>query len=137
DVREGPGPEAAGLPGASRLPTATRPEPAPEATCSCQKAVAPSLIYALGRIGYDFPSEARLDSIVQKLAAQAGVSPPERGLAFDPRRLLAYLERNPWDAAAVEWTLNLDGTPLYAVRPQGPFAADAYRELRRFLHEQV
>src|SRR5207249_3431799 len=54
-------------------------------------------------------------------------------LAFDPDRLLAYLDGHPWDAAAVEWTLSVDGTPVYAVRPRGPFAAETYAELRRFL----
>src|SRR5262249_41245065 len=65
-----------------------------------------------------------------------GVSAPERVLAFDASRLLAYLEKNPWDAAAVEWTLNLDGTPIYAIRPEGAFAGEAYGELRRFLGER-
>jgi cyanobactin maturation PatA/PatG family protease len=51
--------------------------------------------------------------------------------------MLAYLDEHPWDAAAIEWTLSLDGTAIYAVRPQGPFAADAYKELRQFLREQL
>jgi cyanobactin maturation PatA/PatG family protease len=94
------------------------------------------LVYALGQLDYDLISEARLDSIVQKMSAQANMK-PERMLAFDPRRLLAYLDKNPWDAAAIEWTLNLDGTPIYAVRPSGPFAIDAYNELRDFLRQQL
>jgi hypothetical protein len=106
-------------------------------TCSCGGGVGPRLVYALGQLGYDFPGEARLDSLAQKIAAQAGVHPPQRALAFDPRRLLAYLDKNPWDAASVVWTLHLDGTPLYAIRPQGPFAADVYRQLRQFLQEQL
>lgn len=112
-------------------PKATRPKPA---GCGC--GVTPSLVYALGQIGYDFPNEARLDSLAQKMAARANVA-PERGLAFDPRRMLAHLEENPWDAAAIEWTLSVDGTTLYAIRPHGAFAADAYRELRRFLRERL
>jgi cyanobactin maturation PatA/PatG family protease len=71
------------------------------------------------------------------MAAEAGVRVPDRALAYDPRRFLAYLETNPWDAAAVEWTLSLEGTPLYAIRPLGPFAADGYKMLQRFLKEQV
>jgi cyanobactin maturation PatA/PatG family protease len=106
-------------------------------TCGCQSRTAPQLIYALGQIGYDLVSEARLDSLSQKMAGTAGNSIAERVIAFDPRRMLAYLEQNPWDAAAIEWTLSLDGTPVYAVRPQGPFAGEAYKQLRRFLHEQL
>jgi cyanobactin maturation PatA/PatG family protease len=123
-----------GAPEGNQAPT--RSEEAPTHTCSC-KAGRPQLVYALGQIGYDFPSEARLDSIVQNMAAEAGVSPPERSLAFDPRRLLAYLNDSPWDAAAIEWTLNLDGTVLYAIRPSGPFAAEGYRLLRQFLKERL
>jgi hypothetical protein len=126
-------------PAPARLPTAAEPEPRPteaKTSCSCGAGGAPRLVYALGQIGYDFPSEARLDSIVQKMAAQAAL-PPDRGLAYDLRRLLTYLEHNPWDAAAIEWTLGLDGTTLYAVRPAGPFAADGYRELRSFLQQRL
>jgi hypothetical protein len=112
--------------------------PTPKASCGCKAAgAAPTLVYALGQIGYDFHSEARLDSIVQKMAALAGVSSPQRSLALDPRRMLTYLETNPWDAAAIEWTLQVDGTTVYAVRPIGPFAAEGYRVLRSFLQEQL
>jgi hypothetical protein len=137
---------------ASRLPTppaaSTPPEPATPrvaeqpaekkaGSCGCGCSAGPRLVYALGQLGYDFPNEARLDAFAQKLAAAGRVHPPERGLAFDPRRLLAHLEDNPWDAAAIVWTLSVEGTPLYALRPAGPFAADAYRLLRRFLQERL
>jgi cyanobactin maturation PatA/PatG family protease len=108
--------------------------------CSCAAAspsgTAPQLVYALGQLGYDLVSEARLDSLVQKMAGLAGDTVPERVLAFDQNRFLAYLDDNPWDAAAIEWTLNLDGTPIYALRPQGAFATEAYQTLRTFLREQ-
>jgi hypothetical protein len=125
---------------------ATTTGPAPEAKssekpagCACGGggAVASTLVYALGVLGYDFRSEARLDSIAQKMAAGTSPRIPERALAHDASRFLAYLEENPWDAAAVEWTLSVEGTPFYAIRPVGPFAADGYRLLRRFLKEQI
>ncbi len=116
---------------------APRPTEAKSPSCGCGAAAgAPPLAYALGQIGYDFPGEARLDSLAQKMAAEAGVA-PSRALAYDPGRMLEYLKKNPWDAASVEWTLSLDGTPLYALRPRGPFAADGYAELRRFLRERI
>jgi hypothetical protein len=111
---------------------AVRPAAVQPSACGCQGG-APQLVYALGQLGYDLVSEARLDSFAQKMA---GASAPDRVAASDTRRMLAYLDEHPWDAAAVEWTLNLDGTPIYAIRPQGPFAADGYKELRRFLREQ-
>jgi hypothetical protein len=104
--------------------------------CACPTGAA-QLVYALGQLGYDLVSEARLDGLAQAMAGVAGASTPERVLAFDSRRMLAHLDEHPWDAAAVEWTLSLDGTAIYAVRPQGPFAADAYKQLRQFLREQL
>jgi hypothetical protein len=133
--------EAGAPPAAAPEPPGAEPSVSPSAVrpsaCSCQGTGPLQLVYALGQLGYDLVSEARLDSLAQKLAAEAGGSAAQRVLAFDPRRLLTYLEQNPWDAAAVEWTLSLDGTPIYAIRPGGPFAADAYQLLRRFLREQL
>jgi hypothetical protein len=115
------------------LPSAVQPS-----ACGCQTGP-PQLVFALGQLGYDLVSEARLDGFVQLLAAGAGAgaSSPERVLAFDTRRMLAHLDKNPWDSAAVEWTLSLDGTPIYAIRPQGAYAADAYKQLREFLRQQL
>jgi cyanobactin maturation PatA/PatG family protease len=56
----------------------------------------------------------------------------------DPEQLLAYLEDNPWDAAAIFWTLlNPEGKPIYTIQPKGPFASQIYDRLRRFLDLQV
>jgi hypothetical protein len=118
-----------------RLAKAPAEQPQKPAGCSC--GVAPALVYALGQIGYDFPSEARLDSIVQKMAGAARLHAPERGYAFDPQHMLEYLKKNLSEAAAIEWTLSLDGTTIYAIRPQGPFAAEVYSELRRYLKERL
>jgi cyanobactin maturation PatA/PatG family protease len=124
-------------PSPAALADAVRPSDVWPATCTCQGGGATQLVYALGQLGYDFVSEARLDSLVQKMAAHFGTTTSERLMAFDPRQLLAYLEEHPWDAAAIEWTLHVDGSPIYAIRPQGPFAAETYKELRRFLRERL
>ena len=55
----------------------------------------------------------------------------------DPNQLLAYLEKNPWDAAAILWTLNLDAAPIYAIQAQGGFASETWARLRTFLEEQT
>jgi hypothetical protein len=128
---------AAAPPQAASAPS-VRPSEAGSCGCACSApATGRQLVFALGQIGYDLIGEARLDSLVQKMAGQAGGTTPERLLAFDPKKLLAYLETNPWDAAAVEWTLHVDGAPIYAIRPQGAFAADCYKELRDFLKQRV
>jgi hypothetical protein len=103
--------------------------------CACPGGPA-AKVYALGQLGYDLVSEARLDAFAQKMAG-ASSAPVQRFDALDPKKLLAHLETNPWDAQALEWTLVLDGTPIYAIRPQGPFAADVYKELRSVLKGQA
>lgn len=118
---------------------AVQPSDAAPSACGCQTcqgtAPPPQMVYVLGQLGYDLVNEARLDSLSQSLAGtEAGV---DRSALFDPRRLLGYLATNPWDAAAVEWTLILDGSPVYAIRPRGPFAAETYEELRDFLQQQL
>jgi len=41
-----------------------------------------------------------------------------------------------YDAQAVIWVLRQDESPVYAIRPSGPFAEDGYLELILFLMEQ-
>lgn len=100
-------------------------------TCTCNAATSVQprqLVYALGQIGFDFGTEARRSSISQHMD---GHSP------YDSHQLLSYLEANPWDASSIGWTLNLEATPIYAIRPQGAFAEAGYNRLRQFLREQA
>src|SRR5262249_49982397 len=121
------------------------PEPEPgqvaPSACACERqeasprpaATLPQLVYALGRLGFDFLTEAPPDSVIQNIKPPAsGVQPNP----FDVGQLLSYLEANPWDAASLTWTLNLDATPIYAIMPMGPFADEAHRRLRQFLGDQ-
>jgi cyanobactin maturation PatA/PatG family protease len=132
----GPAPLPSGL----IAPSEVRPS-----DCGCKGAAAgPQLVFALGQLGHDYSSEARLDSIVQKIAGahnqrnpNAKIS-PHRGLAYDRDRILAHLEDedHAGDAASFEWTLSLNGTPIYAIRPTGAFAAETYEDLREALATQ-
>lgn len=101
------------------------------ATCeTCGAGGAPlQLVFALGQLGFDFGTEARRDSIMQHMGDQANPN--------NPNDLLAYLETNPWDAAAILWTLNLDATPIYAIQAQSAFSNEIYQRLREFLSEQT
>lgn len=99
-------------------------------SCACGSGAPkkPSLVYALGRLGYDFGTEARRDSFIQ---AMNGGNP------YLPDQLLAYLEAAPFDAPSLIWTLNLDATPIYAIQPAGPYAALTYERLREALRAQI
>ncbi|NEP10124.1 MAG: PatA/PatG family cyanobactin maturation protease [Symploca sp. SIO2C1] len=99
------------------------------ADCGCSGGASAQLVYALGQLGYDFGTEARRDSIQQHMGQ--GANPQ------DPRQLLAYLDENPWDTAAITWTLSLDNTPIYAILPQGAYAQQGFERLRQFLREQL
>jgi len=87
------------------------------------------LVYALGQVGYDFPSRARRDSLMQLLG--------DEGDAELPRRIVDYLDAHPADATAIQWVLELEGLPLYFLYPTGHFATETYAMLRRFLREQL
>lgn len=106
-----------------------------EAKCGCggggvQAVAEPALVYALGRLGYDFGSEARRDSIMQTMTE--GANNP-----LLPELWLKHLEERPYEASSVIWTLNLDATPIYAVRPAGAYAETGYRMLRDALNSQL
>jgi cyanobactin maturation PatA/PatG family protease len=90
------------------------------ATCTCGTGQAKQLIYALGKLGYDFGTEARRDRFMQFIG----------GNPFDPAAMVKYLAQNPYEAESLIWTLNLDATPIYAIVPAGPYAYAAYDRLR-------
>src|SRR5262249_28987021 len=90
------------------------------------------LVYALGRLAYDFGTEARRDSIAQHMGDRGDEANP-----WDQRQMLDYLEKNPWEAASIIWTLNLDATAIYAITPGGSFASEICQRLRAFMAEQL
>lgn len=87
----------------------------------------PACVYAIGQVGFDFGTEARKDFFVQM-----GLTNPN-----DPSTMLQYLEKQPWHADSIIWTLNQDTTPIYAIIPSGVFGAEGYKLLREFLHSQI
>jgi subtilisin family serine protease len=111
----------------------------PSACAACQVAAAarPQHVYIIGQVGYDFGSEARRDSFGQKMTRVLGSKAQPRSLALDPKQMIAYLNKRPAEAASLEWTLGVDDIPLYAIRPAGPFASEAYDILRNFLRDHV
>ncbi len=126
-----------------------------------------SLVYAIGTIGYDFGTEARRDSfkelmpLVRSDNYQPFPDPPNPPPAppvfavpanpYDARQMANYLRTafdsagNPQtptyenipEAASLIWTLNLELTPIYAIKPQPPFALAVYKYLADFLDGQV
>ena len=83
-------------------------EPSECATCAGGDTTPPQIVYALGKLGTDFLTEARQDSFTQAI-------PP--GMT-----LIDYLNQNPYEAQSLIWTLSVDATPIYAIVPVGAYA---------------
>jgi hypothetical protein len=88
------------------------------------------LVFALGKFGFDVGSEARRDSLMQAM-------PANKNNPLNAADLLSYLDASPFEASSVIWTLNLDVTPIYAIQPAGPFAAECYSRIREFYAQQL
>jgi subtilisin family serine protease len=97
--------------------------------CGCSGTAPKQLVYVLGTLGYDFATEARRDSIAQKMKSSAN--------PYDPVQFLSYLKENLFEASSIIWTLNLEATPLYAVQPQGAFAREGFETLLEFFGHQL
>jgi hypothetical protein len=93
------------------------------ADCGCGGAGS-APVCVLGALGFDFGTYARRDAFQ---AVNNGVP-----LALNSD-LSSYLLVTPVDAESVIWTLSLNNTPVYALRPTGPYARDTYRQLQAYL----
>jgi cyanobactin maturation PatA/PatG family protease len=88
-------------------------------------------VFAIGQLGYDFGTEQRLDYFTQVMGGSD--SHP-----YDPLQLAKHLfdKQNVDQAAALIWTLKIDGIPIYALVPDDQFAAYGFGRLVQFLHDQ-
>lgn len=93
--------------------------------CRCRGS---QLVYFIGELGFNFGRMTRLDSFAQRMPS--GKSP------HNPADVLEYLDRNPWAAASVIWTMGFDSIPMYAVAPLS-FEEAGYLRLRQLLERQL
>jgi cyanobactin maturation PatA/PatG family protease len=110
----------------------------PTAGCGALSQAGGDTVYVLGTLGYDFGSEARRDSFKQLMGpvevdgvGQVPANP------YDARQMVAYLRLHPSEAKALIWTLNLELTAIYAIRPEGSFAEQIYGALVDLLAGQI
>ncbi|MGK7955079.1 MAG: PatA/PatG family cyanobactin maturation protease [Crocosphaera sp.] len=96
-----------------------------------------NLIYALGTLGYDFATEARRDTFKQLMPAVTVGNTQVPANPYDARQMVDYLESNLSEAKSLIWTLNLELTPIYAIKPVGSFGADVYEIMQYMLAGQV
>ena len=132
--------QMAPMPERTMLPQSTMSFTPGEVAPSANGAATPSLVYAIGGLWFDFGTEARLDSIQQSMDPSdwdLQDEPPPVGNPNDPNHLLKHLDKNPWEASAVTWTLSLDATPVYAIQPVGSYTNETYAKLCGFLKDYL
>ncbi|MFJ9729562.1 hypothetical protein ACIRP3_43265 [Streptomyces sp. NPDC101209] len=90
-----------------------------------------SLVYAIGRINYDFGTEARRDSFRQQMGFSVAPQPDEEGRPvyseanpYDVKQMREYLATNPWASDKLTWTLEVGRTPILALKAEQPFGMD-------------
>ena len=135
----------------------------PSCGCGCEGGMR-QRVYAIGELDIDFISPARRDSLhanAPRLPPPFGFDPaienrwtflryllgidfkPDASVRDEVRAALgearkgALVNGNFYDAESVIWVLKQGECPMYAIKPQGPFAGAAYRQLVIFLIEQT
>lgn len=98
---------------------------------------AEGIVFSIGVLGYDFGTEARRDSFKQLMQVMPPPGPIPPRNPYDARQMVDYLRFSPSEARSLIWTLNIELTPVYAVEPVGPFAAEVYEVLRNLLEGEV
>jgi cyanobactin maturation PatA/PatG family protease len=92
-----------------------------------------SIVYAIGALGFDFGTEARRDTFKQLMPPAVFDGVPVPPNPYDARQLVEYLRNKPSEANSLIWTLNLELTPIYALKAVGPYAIETYQALIEFL----
>lgn len=93
-------------------------------------------VFALGKLSYDFGTEARRDYFVSM------IDPLHSAKVYDPVAMHKFLAPGEKDnnldcAAALIWTLYVDQDPIYALVPQDQFAERSFYRLATFLRDQT
>lgn len=122
-------------------------------SCGCNGTSGKQLVYAIGKLAIDFGSRTRLRSLQYNFATLPGRADEEQPVN-SPENLIRYMlgyriphnvdgagthvaNGNLYDAKSILWVLTQDDCPLYAIRPEGPFAEAIYKQLIIFYLEQL
>lgn len=89
------------------------------------------LVYAIGKINFDFGTEARRDAFRQLMGFSVAPRPDEEGRPvyteanpYDVKQMREYLSANPWAGDKLIWTLEVSRTPIYALKAEPAFGMD-------------
>ncbi|MFT4923986.1 MAG: cyanobactin maturation PatA/PatG family protease [Phenylobacterium sp.] len=88
-------------------------------------------VYCLGSLGFDWQIEARQDFFLQLLSEYMEGS-------LDERMFRYIVENNDWEnAELLTWVVKIDGTPTYAIKPDGAGTLELYKLLVSCLYYQL
>ncbi|MCZ8226007.1 MAG: PatA/PatG family cyanobactin maturation protease [Microcystis sp. LE19-84.1B] len=96
-----------------------------------------NLVYVLGTLGYDFGTEVRRDTFKQLMPSITIDNLELPSNPYDARQMVDYLESNLSETKSLIWTVNLELTPIYAIKPVGAFAAEIYQVMQYMLAGQI
>ncbi|MGW1957575.1 cyanobactin maturation protease PatG family protein [Streptomyces sp. NPDC001920] len=86
------------------------------------------LVYAIGTIGFDYPTEARRDGFRQQMpyftTEVNGEDVEQEPDPYNVNQLHDYLMGAPWACDKLTWTLVMDGATVYALEAEAPVAMD-------------
>jgi cyanobactin maturation PatA/PatG family protease len=108
------------------------------ADCGCGgKAQPPQLVFALGQLSFDYGTRQRRDFFFSDMTKVLGTY--FNGSIDDPKMLLAYLARDQKDQflPSIIWTLKLNESAIYAIKPTDAYAKEIHAELRSFLLSEL
>jgi cyanobactin maturation PatA/PatG family protease len=118
----------------SSADAATAAATAATAAVTAVAVATPSLVYALGTVGFDFGTEARRDTFRQNMPSvvrdEDGTDVQVTANPYDVFQLTDYLNSRPSESTKLIWTLNLDLTPIYALEAELAYPEEVYATLR-------
>lgn len=131
------------------LQTSVRPSEVTPSSCGCSSKG--NLVFAIGSLWMDYPTQAVVDSFKFYMRGIRGADkqPIAYPNPYDPKQLLSYLNGqvkdgsptqteyefnpHPYESERVTWILRQEELPIYAIRPARSFGEEAYALLRDFL----
>jgi len=92
----------------------------------------PTLVFALGSVGFEIPTELAYEALEQERKS-AGID----GTVADAGVMGRLLAQMPSLGERLTWLLEENGNPIYALEPKGPLAAEIYGNFAETLTAQV
>jgi len=96
----------------------------------------PQLVFALGKLSFDYGTRQRRDFFFNDMKKLLGGTPS----VDDHGTFLGYLSKDPNKReflTSIIWTLKIEETSIYAIKPADAFAREIHNTLQGFLIEQI